>query len=1056
MEPTISLANSILGAVATQEKNKAQGNHRTLLDQVVKEIGKENDSGDVDILTYVRAEWGLNENPYPIQRFILKVINGLPLDDRPDSEVLEVIDDQTLKVYRAEQFDNESLLDIGENTALRVEFVDYANNELTLCSPPPTPIKVGDSITGRIITWDRFREKITGAYTETEFFNFLYAQGPGDDHCRINLSLEEYKERVMSKRPMNLIILRIGRRGTKCLNKNTLCFTNWGLLSLEELKGQSDFQVPNGKGQLKRVSLVYDNGIASTLKIKTSLGNMVEGTPEHKLWVMNSSGDLEWRKLADLKIGDTITLSRRNEGVFGQLASLPLRQFEYWGEWLGTKTEPSSKEYIPAVERVSNWTLSSTSLPLLIRTAGKKQVARFLRGWFKTAGIFTDCKINLKIDKEEVAKQVQLLLLMFGIRSKLTPSRAKNTSWWISIRGNYDRTLFSKEIELPISKKSCQQKDLGDVIPHQTTKLKQYRKQLVSYGMSESDLQYFPDERQPLTRTTLIELLRTYKAPVPLRAHFEHLVDCHYIYTKVKTIEAAEAETLDLSVPDGRTYVASGCVTHNTTISQWMAAYFAYKVLRKYYPQQYYRTRRDQAISMTLIATGKEQAQDLLAPARSAMKRSPYLRRFVAADSERRLTLNTPYNIEHGLDAENGLKIIAAPCSAKSVRGPANILVLMEEYGMFYYELVGSNKSDRAIYDAISPSLADLKDPVTGGPAGTMMIISTPLTRESHMYELEQMVWEKHPDLKDSLILHLPSYWTNKLLSTEKLRADYAVNPVGFHQEYEAYYSDQRQAALAKEELEGCCEIPKPDSLFPRMGESCFMGFDLGLKNDPTSTSIVAVNHKGHARLVFHEVLSVEQNPEYVDEEVGDVLDIMKIASRIDFLWREWGCRRGMGDQWNAPGFRPLLRTDAKVNLEFLDISSSLNDRIAKNFLAYIYQRNLTIYCDKEAWEDKLSLVRELIRLQRLETSGMVKRIKLEAPNLKGAHDDQYSSLSRALYCAQQEILERPPVVLTTKNPSSKVKNVITRVETLRRQRQHAKDSGRPSGKGKPTGRFRR
>ena len=359
------LATEILGEVNKQDKQKVQGSAKNLLDEVLKEIGKEADNIDVDILTYVRAPWGLHEDPYPIQRFMLKVINGIPLDDRPDSEILEVIDELTIRVERSNQFDSPAIVDAGQNIGLRVDSVDPSTHTLTFCTPPPIPLKVGDFITGRILTWDKFRENITGAYTESEFLTFLYGDGPGSENCRINVNLEEYKKRVEAKSVMNLIILRIGRRGTK------------------------------------------------------------------------------------------------------------------------------------------------------------------------------------------------------------------------------------------------------------------------------------------------------------------------------------------------------------TTISQWMAAYNAYKVLRKYYPQQYYRTRRDQAISMTLIATGKEQAQDLLAPARSAMKRSPYLRRFVAADSERRLTLNTPYNMDNGLDAENGLKIIAAPCSAKSVRGPANILVLLEEYGMFYYELAGSNKSDMAIYEAISPSLADLTDPNT-------------------------------------------------------------------------------------------------------------------------------------------------------------------------------------------------------------------------------------------------------------------------------------------------------------------------------------------------------
>ena len=116
--PTVQ---EILGEVQRQETAKVQSTPKSLLDQVVKEIGVEI-AGDeeVDILTYVRAEWGLNENPYPIQKFILKVIYALPLDDKPDSEVLEVIDSRTIKCYRPIQFDRQSIIDVGPNHSYKV------------------------------------------------------------------------------------------------------------------------------------------------------------------------------------------------------------------------------------------------------------------------------------------------------------------------------------------------------------------------------------------------------------------------------------------------------------------------------------------------------------------------------------------------------------------------------------------------------------------------------------------------------------------------------------------------------------------------------------------------------------------------------------------------------------------------------------------------------------------------------------------------------------------------------------------------------------------------
>jgi hypothetical protein len=155
-----------------------------------------------------------------------------------------------------------------------------------------------------------------------------------------------------------------------------------------------------------------------------------------------------------------------------------------------------------------------------------------------------------------------------------------------------------------------------------------------------------------------------------------------------------------------------------------------------------------------------------------------------------------------------------------------------------------------------------------------------------------------------------------------------------------------------------------------------------------------------------------------------------------------------MADQWEAIGFRPLLKTDAKSNLDFTDINATINDRVARNFLAYIYQRNVTLYCTKEDWLEPQSLVRELARLQRVDTSGSVQKIKIEAPNLRGAHDDQYSALSRALFCAQQAIIDMPPVVVTGRHTGTRAANMAAKRETLRSQRQHAIDNGRAAAKG--------
>jgi len=671
--PTIN-ADTIQARMRSKERRRDHTSPKDLVSRAAQGMAKDSATA-TDIIDYVRAEWGLAETPRPIQRFLLKLVYGVPLDDRPDDRVMAGSTRNVLKVKTAKQFTHESILDIGNHKAVRVESADPRKQELVLQKPLPSTPTPGTGITGRILTWDKFRENITGSYNETEFLTYLYGDGPHTPSCRCNLSPEQHRSRL--GRQMTKVVLRMGRRGTK------------------------------------------------------------------------------------------------------------------------------------------------------------------------------------------------------------------------------------------------------------------------------------------------------------------------------------------------------------TTLSQWITSYTAYWVMREYCPQDYFRIRRDQAIDMTLIATGKDQASDLMAPARAAMKRSPYLRRFVEADSARRITLNTPHNMDQGLDAKTGVHLNAAPCSARALRGRANLLALLEEYGSFYYELLGSDKSDTAIYTAVEPSTADFQTP-DGRPVGLLMVISTPMTRESHMFALEQLVWNGDFD-PYGLVIHLPSPWLNPLITTQALRSFHINDPHAFEQEYEARYLDQRHPAFTREEIDACRKDKGSEPLVPRKDEMTFLGVDLGLVNDGTGISVVAQDSKGNQRLLHHENIRraaegeiYTYDEQFVDptpylREDGLALDIEKIAARIDYVFNYWKCRSGIGDQWNAYGLKSHLKSQARQRIDLLEINQTHNHRIAKNFIAAVHQKTVTIYADEEDWKDKQHLMLELVRLQREQTkSGTNPKIKLSAPNLRGAHDDQYSSVSRALWAASLFAEERPNMYTAT------------------------------------------
>jgi hypothetical protein len=198
------------------------------------------------------------------------------------------------------------------------------------------------------------------------------------------------------------------------------------------------------------------------------------------------------------------------------------------------------------------------------------------------------------------------------------------------------------------------------------------------------------------------------------------------------------------------------------------------------------------------------------------------------------------------------------------------------------------------------------------------------------------------------------------------------------------------------------------------------------------------MNAEGLGRLIFHEIIGygLPGYEDYLDEtrEELDLLCVKKIAKQIDTLWVRWNVRKGLGDQWNAYGITSHLTSQARDGLELVNMTQAFNDQVARNFIAYVEQTQFTIFAPFEDWKVDDSLIRELCRLDRKETGGSVKKIILKCPETEGQHDDQYSSVSRALFVAQTEIIQQPPNI-TSRTSTAATNSIRDRAE-MARQRQ--------------------
>jgi intein/homing endonuclease len=93
----------------------------------------------------------------------------------------------------------------------------------------------------------------------------------------------------------------------KCVNKNTLVYSDKGIFSIGKMLGTSAGLLSFDSTALaftnNKILDEYSKDGVVTKKVITDLGYSLEGTPEHKIMIFEN-GVFSWRCLNDLKVGD--------------------------------------------------------------------------------------------------------------------------------------------------------------------------------------------------------------------------------------------------------------------------------------------------------------------------------------------------------------------------------------------------------------------------------------------------------------------------------------------------------------------------------------------------------------------------------------------------------------------------------------------------------------------------------------------------------------------------------------------------------------------------------
>ena len=205
-----------------------------------------------------------------------------------------------------------------------------------------------------------------------------------------------------------------------CLVGDTLVTTDTGIRRIKELSGNCE-QVWSGD-EYRNIGYFWDNGVADTIKVTTKNGFEFQSTYDHKMKVVRDN-QIQWVRTDEMVEGDRAPIDKSD------------RWFGFPSYNIGDKDSYLCGRILPLDK--------TQSIPDKFLQSTKEDISHFLRGVFDGHGKFGPSRsLWFETQNEELSKQVQFILLHFGILSSRDKDRNK---YRVTVRGK-NITLFLNRI----------------------------------------------------------------------------------------------------------------------------------------------------------------------------------------------------------------------------------------------------------------------------------------------------------------------------------------------------------------------------------------------------------------------------------------------------------------------------------------------------------------------------------------------------------------------------------------------------------------------------------
>lgn len=468
--------------------------------------------------------------------------------------------------------------------------------------------------------------------------------------------------------------------------------------------------------------------------------------------------------------------------------------------------------------------------------------------------------------------------------------------------------------------------------------------------------------------------------------------------------------------PTNYMVLVAGRRSGKSTVTSCIIAYETYRLLNKYCPQEYYGIMPEQNIRFTCISTSKDTAKELFDMVTGHIERCEFFRKHRMKSAAQWINLKTQRDIDkYGNRGRASISIRVAPCSAKGLRGPNNMIVVLDEMAHFFADekskgLSRKDRDDRAIYTAVTPSVAKFKRK-DGTPEGKVICISSPGPKTGKFYEEYERSFEDEQN--DLFMLQAPTWEIDPGISSQYLKQKYRENPITFKGEFGAQFSDQlfgwiEDPSIVRQNIVyGLKYKEKSSMMIPH-----FMGVDVAFKNDGAA---ITIGHWASEIVNGQKIDKLEvdlSEVRFAEKEGKDYFIPEDIIEWIADLCKRFNISKGMLDQFYEMSFIPQLHKMGYRQFECKQFNDQLNSTYYQVLLTAFISSSLRFpdgdhassdgfYEDKEGHRVYDSeLVAQLLKLQAEQRTKYL--INVHAPERAGEHDDLADSLARMVYLAYE------------------------------------------------------